>query len=228
MFSQSSVDFCYVLAKLVMRLNRYFSRRLLRFAQYLIAGGLFVLLIPTLMNRAPSSSGGKVPQGKEHEPHMLPGMNVAPDPDKPVVVKKEVVEKKYESVQVGSFDSKDPSARFRDLPRNRDWHDYEAMKKDEQRSGPGEQGQPVALPKDPETQKLEDQIYRVNGFDGLASDQISLNRSIKDIRHPQCKTKKYLQKLPTVTVILPFHNEVRVRFVILSCKKPGITPLFSL
>ena len=52
------------------------------------------------------------------------------------------------------------------------------------------------------------QLYRVNGFDGLASDQISLNRSVKDIRHPDCKKKQYLRQLPSVTVILPFHNEV--------------------
>lgn len=63
------------------------------------------------------------------------------------------------------------------------------------------------MPSDAETKKKQDQIYRVNGFDGLASDQIALNRSVKDIRHAKCKERKYIEKLPTVTVSVPFHNE---------------------
>ncbi len=182
-------------------------------------GGFVVLMIPTIMNfnRDPPSS--KIPVGKDHGPHMLPGMVVAPDPDRPkppheekvVDVPKEQksgkVADSYANIDIGPKDANDPSARFRNLPRDRDWQDYEVMKKDKVRTGQGEQGKPVVLPRDTETQKLEDQIYRVNGFDGLVSDQISLNRSIKDIRHPECKNLKYLQKLPTVTVILPFHNE---------------------
>ncbi len=101
----------------------------------------------------------------------------------------------------------DPSAPYRNLNRNRNWHDYKAMDLDKKRQGKGEQGSPVALPSDPDTKELEEKVYRVNGFDGLVSDQISLNRSVKDIRHPGCKKERYLQRLPTVSVILPFHNE---------------------
>jgi hypothetical protein len=55
---------------------------------------------------------------------------------------------------------------------------------------------------------FEEDIYRVNGYDGYASDQIALNRSIKDIRHRGCKDMTHVEKLPSVTVIFPFHDEV--------------------
>ena len=30
---------------------------------------------------------------------------------------------------------------------------------------------------------------------------------LKDIRHPNCKTRKYAGTLPTTSIIIPFHNE---------------------
>lgn len=50
-------------------------------------------------------------------------------------------------------------------------------------SGPGEQGSAYILTQDEEKQK--DELYRVNGFNAFASDKISLQRSLKDIRHPE-------------------------------------------
>lgn len=61
----------------------------------------------------------------------------------------------------------------------------------------------------------------------MASDKISLKRSLNDIRHPEfvfyfliyknhkcfnffylsCKRKKYLENMPKVSVIIPFHDE---------------------
>lgn len=38
-----------------------------------------------------------------------------------------------------------------------------------------------------------------------------MNRSVKDIRHPGCKDMKYIEKLPSVAVIFPFHDEVCLR-----------------
>ena len=55
---------------------------------------------------------------------------------------------------VGGSEKKDPFNKvYKDLPRDRDWHDYEAMKKDLGRSGPGEGGKAVVLPKDSDTKK---------------------------------------------------------------------------
>ena len=34
-----------------------------------------------------------------------------------------------------------------------------------------------------------------------------LNPSIQDIRHPNCKTRKYAGTLPSTSIIIPFHNE---------------------
>lgn len=51
------------------------------------------------------------------------------------------------------------------------------------RLGPGEQGTAVVLL--PSDAKEKEALYRVNGFNGLASDKMSMNRAIKDIRHPE-------------------------------------------
>ncbi|XP_064607959.1 putative polypeptide N-acetylgalactosaminyltransferase 10 [Liolophura sinensis] len=86
-----------------------------------------------------------------------------------------------------------------------DWHNYKQIAEEEQRKGPGEQGQAVIL--SPEEEAKKDALYRVNGFNAFASDKISLDRSLKDIRHEECKSKKYVRKLPTASIVVPFHNE---------------------
>ena len=50
-------------------------------------------------------------------------------------------------------------------------------------SGPGEQGSAVIL--SAEEEKMKSDLYKVNGFNAFASDKISLDRAIKDIRHPE-------------------------------------------
>ncbi|GAA6225085.1 polypeptide N-acetylgalactosaminyltransferase 10-like [Lates japonicus] len=75
---------------------------------------------------------------------------------------------------------KDPQMG-RDGVRRKDWHDYEAIKRDSSRSGNGEQGKPFPLT---DADRV-DQAYRENGFNIYVSDRISLNRSLPDIRHPK-------------------------------------------
>uniref|UniRef100_A0A7N8XIE4 Polypeptide N-acetylgalactosaminyltransferase n=1 Tax=Mastacembelus armatus TaxID=205130 RepID=A0A7N8XIE4_9TELE len=87
--------------------------------------------------------------------------------------------------------------------QRRDWHDHEAIKRDSSRSGNGEQGKPFPLT---DADRV-DQAYRENGFNIFVSDRISLNRSLPDIRHPNCKQKLYAEKLPNTSIIIPFHNE---------------------
>uniref|UniRef100_A0A8C5DWD0 Polypeptide N-acetylgalactosaminyltransferase n=1 Tax=Gouania willdenowi TaxID=441366 RepID=A0A8C5DWD0_GOUWI len=87
--------------------------------------------------------------------------------------------------------------------RNKDWHDYAAIQRDAARLGNGEQGKAFPLT---DADRV-DQAYRENGFNIFVSDQISLNRSVPDIRNPNCKTKVYAEQLPNCSVIIPFHNE---------------------
>ncbi|RLW03014.1 hypothetical protein DV515_00006834 [Chloebia gouldiae] len=96
---------------------------------------------------------------------------------------------------------KDPY--FADGQRKKDWHNKEAIRRDSERVGNGEQGKPYPMT---DAERV-DQAYRENGFNIFVSDKISLNRSLPDIRHPNCKNKLYLEKLPNTSVIIPFHNE---------------------
>uniref|UniRef100_A0A8C9H659 Polypeptide N-acetylgalactosaminyltransferase n=1 Tax=Piliocolobus tephrosceles TaxID=591936 RepID=A0A8C9H659_9PRIM len=85
----------------------------------------------------------------------------------------------------------------------KDWHDKEAIRRDAQRVGNGEQGRPYPMT---DAERV-DQAYRENGFNIYVSDKISLNRSLPDIRHPSCNSKRYLETLPNTSIIIPFHNE---------------------
>uniref|UniRef100_A0A8C3VIB8 Polypeptide N-acetylgalactosaminyltransferase n=1 Tax=Catagonus wagneri TaxID=51154 RepID=A0A8C3VIB8_9CETA len=85
----------------------------------------------------------------------------------------------------------------------KDWHDREAIRRDAQRTGNGEQGKPYPMT---DAERV-DQAYRENGFNIYVSDKISLNRSLPDIRHPNCNSKRYLETLPNTSIIIPFHNE---------------------
>ncbi|KHJ85359.1 glycosyltransferase, group 2 family protein [Oesophagostomum dentatum] len=50
-------------------------------------------------------------------------------------------------------------------------------------------------------------LYKANGYNAYISDMISLNRSVRDVRHADCKNVKYNSELPSVSVIFPFHDE---------------------
>lgn len=92
-----------------------------------------------------------------------------------------------------------------DGERKKDYHDYGYIKLESLQTGLGEHGLPANLP--PELEKEKDDVYKVNGFNGRLSDEIALNRSLKDIRHPKCKQLLYLADLPNAAVVVPFHNE---------------------
>ncbi|CAG4984986.1 unnamed protein product [Colias eurytheme] len=86
-----------------------------------------------------------------------------------------------------------------------DWHNYKQIKYERKRVGIGEQGLPAHLSK--REANLEKELYSVNGFNGALSDKIPLNRSLPDIRHLGCQKRLYIESLPTVSVVVPFHNE---------------------
>lgn len=89
----------------------------------------------------------------------------------------------------------------------RDWHDYALEYEEKKRSGPGENGTKVLLTDENEI-KLNAKAYEETGFYVYVSDKISVNRSIPDRRPVECRELKYLHRLPSVSVIVIFHNEV--------------------
>lgn len=62
-----------------------------------------------------------------------------------------------------------------------DWHNYEFIEAEKRRTGIGEHGEPGFLSDDEETERKR--LFDLNGFNALLSDYISINRSVKDIRH---------------------------------------------
>ena len=77
--------------------------------------------------------------------------------------------------------------------------------------GPGEMGKPVKIDKpDPETKKLIDEGWKTHAFNQYVSDQISVHRSLPDLRDPWCGASGRLlplSQLPSTSVIICFHNE---------------------
>ncbi|KAK7479267.1 hypothetical protein BaRGS_00029515, partial [Batillaria attramentaria] len=74
-------------------------------------------------------------------------------------------------------------------------------------TGPGEQGKAVVIPKDKEAYSKE--MFKINQFNLVASDMMSLNRSLPDYRMDACKKKSYppVNTLPKTSVVIVFHNE---------------------
>ncbi|CRL03582.1 CLUMA_CG016401, isoform A [Clunio marinus] len=71
----------------------------------------------------------------------------------------------------------------------------------------GENGSAVYL-NDPEDIEVNEILYQKTGMYVLVSEKISVNRSIPDTRPTICHTLKYSKNLPSVSIIIIFHNEV--------------------
>ncbi|VDM73669.1 unnamed protein product [Strongylus vulgaris] len=70
----------------------------------------------------------------------------------------------------------------------------------------GEGGAPVTFT-DEEGLRESKRAEQEFGFNTYVSDMISLNRTIPDIRMEECKHWNYPETLPTVSVVVVFHNE---------------------
>ncbi|WKY03500.1 hypothetical protein Q1695_004901 [Nippostrongylus brasiliensis] len=160
-----------------MGISRYISRRYVAVLRYLVVVGCFYIIYQAAF--APS---GDQSYGVGFE-------NIAP-----------------EANQKPREDGVDPFERFRNAPM-KNWEDLDAYRKDQQRVGPGEQGKPVQAPKGPGVEQEALALYKANGYNAYISDLISLNRSVKDLRHHQCRSVSYRSQLPSVSVIFPFHEE---------------------
>lgn len=64
-----------------------------------------------------------------------------------------------------------------------DWHNYQFIEAEKRRTGIGEHGVPASVSDDEEAERKR--LFDLNGFNGLLSDYISVNRSVKDIRHKE-------------------------------------------
>ncbi|XP_054163972.1 polypeptide N-acetylgalactosaminyltransferase 13-like [Oppia nitens] len=69
----------------------------------------------------------------------------------------------------------------------------------------GENGLPVYV-QEFEANKMKI-LFNINHFNLLASDRISVNRSLPDYRMESCKRKQYPKNIGTTSIIIVFHNE---------------------
>ncbi|XP_071558178.1 polypeptide N-acetylgalactosaminyltransferase 5 isoform X2 [Temnothorax nylanderi] len=83
------------------------------------------------------------------------------------------------------------------------WRPAKVVK--ENKGSPGEMGAAVHIA--PENEAKQQELFKLNQFNLMASDMISLNRSLKDIRLEGCKNKKYIKYLPDTSIVIVFHNE---------------------
>lgn len=74
-------------------------------------------------------------------------------------------------------------------------------------SSPGDNGKAVIVPKEQEEEARDK--FKVHQFNLVASDIMSVNRTLPDYRIPGCKNKAYpdVSKLPDTSVVIVFHNE---------------------
>lgn len=62
------------------------------------------------------------------------------------------------------------------------------------------------IPSD-DKKELMEQLLQEHKFNLLASDMMSLHRTLPDARSKECKSRTYPEELPTTSVIIIFHNE---------------------
>ena len=72
-------------------------------------------------------------------------------------------------------------------------------------TGPGENGKGHHLRV--EQKQEEEHLKGVYGFNQLVSDEITLNRTVPDLREEECQFWDYPENLPKASVVLVFHNE---------------------
>lgn len=136
------------------------------------------LISQVYKHSSPSSSSRS---NSEHSDEQLPLANaIKIENQKRPVVLPYILEDDFEYSEPGySFFKQKHNVRMLKI----DWHDHEAIKLEKAKTGPGEQGKAFKLTK-PEDIDINNQLLKVNGYYARASDIISVNRSIADIRHP--------------------------------------------
>lgn len=88
------------------------------------------------------------------------------------------------SKNLAMYSNQNFNNHYQDINEKIDWHDYMKIEEETKRIGKGEHGKPAFL--SPSLDALKEKLYQVNGFNAALSDEISVNRSVPDIRHPGC------------------------------------------
>jgi polypeptide N-acetylgalactosaminyltransferase len=96
-----------------------------------------------------------------------------------------------------------------EIPALRDWMDYKFFVEESKRTGQGEKCEVFKYFDSAEEQEENQKLLEETGFSVIISNKISVNRSLAFNVHLDCLDKKYYSKLPTVSVIIIFHNEVK-------------------
>ncbi|XP_055685223.1 polypeptide N-acetylgalactosaminyltransferase 5 isoform X1 [Lutzomyia longipalpis] len=142
-----------------------------------------------------NTSGGRRPGDGDVEMTRLAGKLVDEDP----IVDEEEIDTNN-NMDVGFGNTVPRTYRPEDLKK---WRPAPTVM--EKYGLPGEMGKPVKIPD--EQQELMKEKFKENQFNLMASDMISLNRSLTDVRHEKCRSKHYPAKLPTTSIVIVFHNE---------------------
>lgn len=99
----------------------------------------------------------------------------------------------------------DTSGDSRDVKKSnfKLWRPAKVVK--ENKGMKGEMGSAVRI--GPEDELKQQELFKLNQFNLMASDMIALNRSLKDVRLEGCKSKRYQKLLPDTSIVIVFHNE---------------------
>lgn len=97
---------------------------------------------------------------------------------------KNVVQKRDQFIDEISWSSNKFCYPFVNDFEKKDWHDYDFIAYEKSRKGPGEQGEPFTLT-DPDEIKLNEKLFKDEGFFVIVSDKVSVNRSVPDTRPRQ-------------------------------------------
>uniref|UniRef100_UPI00358E655F polypeptide N-acetylgalactosaminyltransferase 10-like n=1 Tax=Myxine glutinosa TaxID=7769 RepID=UPI00358E655F len=86
-----------------------------------------------------------------------------------------------------------------------DYQNHTSLRLQAARLGPGEQGRPYTYSSYDRRVKLSG--YQSYGYNGHVSSKISVDRAIPDTRHSRCASMRYPRSLPSVSVVITYHNE---------------------
>lgn len=201
------------------------SRALRRFLKYFIIIGVILFATKMLIENPQDFLSAKknVEKVEEVPPVKIPAKHAAviaaQKPKEPAALENEPETKEnHNFVDAGGAGGKDPELDEIGNSKEIDLSEYpkfvgprlgnkEVADPGPRKVGIGERGDPVVL--DASLDSAVKKSIAEWGFNMVASDKVSLDREPKDIRKEECKHWDYPpeEMMPTVSVVLVFHNE---------------------